>query len=202
MLDMSRIISGKMRLDVQPVDLQDVVKTVVASVRHSAEAKDLGVQTVLDPKAGPVRGDPDRLQQCLWNLLSNAIKFTPKGGKIQVAVERAQSSVQISVTDTGEGISAEFLPHVFERFRQADASLTRRYRGLGLGLSIVKHLVELHGGSVQAQSPGKGRGATFVIELPVFVVQPEASELGLQQPARPAHSLSWLDQPSLEGISV
>jgi PAS domain S-box-containing protein len=202
LLDMSRIISGKMRLDVQRVDVQDVVKAAVASVRHSADAKDIRLQVVLDPFAGPVRGDPNRLQQCFWNLLSNAIKFTPKGGRIQVSLERVNSHVEVCVTDSGQGIKPEFLPHVFERFRQADASTTRRHGGLGLGLSIVKNLIELHGGSVRVDSPGEGQGATFCVELPVmalYVPEPEASP----EPARTVTlQAALVDQPSLDKITV
>ena len=125
---------------------------------------------MLDPLAGPVSGDPARLQQVVWNLLTNAVKFTPKGGRVQVLLERVNSHVEISVIDTGMGIRPEFLPHVFERFRQADASTTRRHGGLGLGLAIVKQLVELHGGTVRAKSPGEGQGSTFVVSLPITVV--------------------------------
>jgi signal transduction histidine kinase/CheY-like chemotaxis protein len=213
LLDMSRIISGKIRLDVQRVDLQDVVRAAVASVRHSADAKDIRLQAVLDPLAGPVRGDPNRLQQCFWNLLSNAIKFTPKGGKVQVSLARVDSHVEVCVVDNGQGIKPEFLPHVFERFRQADASTTRRHGGLGLGLSIVKHLVELHGGSVRAKSPGEGQGATFCIELPRMVVHatdPAAARPASDTAAAAAAAalapavtrLDRLDYPSLEGITV
>jgi CheY-like chemotaxis protein len=134
------------------------------------------VQTVLDPKAGPVRGDAGRLQQVVWNLLSNAVKFTPKRGRIQVALERVNSHIEISVSDTGEGIEPEFLPYVFERFRQAEGTTTRRHGGLGLGLSIVKHLVELHGGTVRAKSPGKGQGSTFIVALPLLIVHPNADD--------------------------
>jgi signal transduction histidine kinase/CheY-like chemotaxis protein len=207
LLDMSRIISGKIRLDVQQVDLQDVVKAAVASVRHSADVKGIRLQVVLDPLAGPVRGDPSRLQQCFWNLMSNAIKFTPKGGRVQVTLERVNSHLEVCVIDNGEGIKPEFLPHLFERFRQADASTTRRHGGLGLGLSIVKHLVELHGGQVRAKSAGEGQGSTFCIELPLMVVHPPA-EPSREHPRsgapRPAETDTTypLDHPSLEGITV
>ena len=204
LLDMSRIISGKIRLDVQHVDLQDVVKAAVASVRHAADAKEIRLQVVLDPLAGPVRGDPNRLQQCFWNLLSNAIKFTPKGGRVQVTLERVNSHVEACVIDDGQGIKPEFLPHVFERFRQADASTTRRHGGLGLGLSIVKHLVELHGGHVRAKSAGEGKGATFCIELPVLVVHPPEERERRVHPRSPAPSadLAAVDHPSLDGVKV
>jgi CheY-like chemotaxis protein len=128
------------------------------------------LQTVLDPRAGTVLGDGGRLQQVVWNLLTNAIKFTPKGGRVQVVLERVNSHVEIRVSDSGQGIKAEFVPHLFDRFRQADASTTKRHGGLGLGLSIVKHLVELHGGSVSAKSAGEGQGATFVVSLPIQIV--------------------------------
>ena len=197
LLDMSRIISGKVRLDVQRVDIQDVVQAALASVQHSANSKDIRLQVVLDPRAGIVLGDPSRLQQCFWNLLSNAIKFTPKGGKIQVSLARINSHLEFTVVDNGQGISAEFLPLVFERFRQADASTTRQHGGLGLGLSIVKNLVELHGGAVSAESAGLGLGATFRIELPMMVV----GQTGIDSRRAPAARAS-LDHPSLEGIRV
>src|SRR6202035_4883660 len=171
LLDMSRIISGKVRLDVQRVDLSSVVQAAVETALPTAEAKGVRLQTVIDPLPGvSVSGDVNRLQQVLWNLLSNAVKFTPKGGRVQVLVERVNSHLQISVIDTGEGIKPEFLPYVFDRFRQADASTTRRHGGLGLGLSIVRQLVELHGGSVAVKSEGPGQGSTFVVSLPLTVV--------------------------------
>lgn len=170
LLDMSRIISGKMRLDVQRVDLAAVIDAAVESVRPAAEAKGMKLQKVIDPLAGPITGDPNRLQQVVWNLLINAIKFTPKLGKIQVVVERVNSHVELSVSDTGKGISSEFLPHVFERFSQAENASTRGYGGLGLGLAIVKSLSELHGGSVRVKSGGEGNGTTFIVSLPISVV--------------------------------
>lgn len=200
LLDMSRIISGKVRLDVQQVDLQDVVKAAVASVRHSAEARGIRLHVVLDPLAGPVKGDPGRLQQCFWNLLSNAIKFTPRGGRVHVSLERINSHLEVCVADSGEGIKPEFLPYLFERFRQADSSSTRRHGGLGLGLSIVKHLVELHGGQVRAKSPGEGQGATFCIELPVMIIHPP--EDLREHPRAPAPTAPAMDHPSLKGIKV
>jgi PAS domain S-box-containing protein len=175
LLDMNRIISGKVRLDVQPTDLAGVVDAAVESIRPAAEAKDVRLRKIIDPGAGPVSGDPNRLQQVVWNLLSNAVKFTPKHGKVDVLLERVNSHLEITVTDDGEGIAAEFLPHVFDRFRQADSSTTRHHGGLGLGLSIVKQLVELHGGSVSAKSAGKGTGANFVVALPLAAVRHEPS---------------------------
>jgi PAS domain S-box-containing protein len=170
LLDMSRVVAGKLRLDTRPVDLPDVVDAAIATVAPAADAKGIRIDKVLDPRAGPVSGDPARLQQAVWNLLSNAIKFTPKGGRVQVMLARVNSHVEVTFADTGEGIDADFLPYVFDRFRQADGSTTRRFSGLGLGLSIVKNLIEMHGGSVRAASPGPGRGSTFTLELPVTVV--------------------------------
>lgn len=177
LLDMSRIISGKLRLDVQRLDVADVIRAAAQTVEPTAAAKDIRVQLVLDQQTGPVSGDPSRLQQVFSNLLSNAIKFTPKGGRVQVLLERINSHLEISVIDTGEGIDPAFLPHVFDRFRQADATTTRRHGGLGLGLAIVKQVVELHGGTVRAKSPGKNQGATFVVSLPLTVVHPEVEPL-------------------------
>jgi PAS domain S-box-containing protein len=166
-LDISRIVSGKLRLNVRPVDLTPVVEAALDTVRPSAEAKGIRLQAILDPAAGPVSGDADRLQQVIWNLLANAIKFTPAGGRVLVRVERADDLARIVVSDSGTGIAREFLPHVFERFRQADGSTTRRHGGLGLGLAIVRHIVEVHGGTVSADSAGAGQGATFTVEIPI-----------------------------------
>ncbi len=202
LLDMSRIISGKVQLDVQQIDLQEVISAAIDSVRLSAETKRLRVRAVLDAKAGRMRGDPHRLQQIFWNLLTNAVKFTPSGGRIDVVLERVNSHVEVSVEDSGIGIKAEFLPFVFDRFRQADASTTRRHGGLGLGLSIVKHLAELHGGSVRVKSPGDGQGTTFIVALPISV----AREV---EPAEPAERSTFADVdvasvelPSLEGVTA
>ena len=170
LLDFSRIISGKIRLDVGRVELASVIEAAIDVVSPAADAKGIRLQAILDPKAGPVSGDAERLQQVMWNLLSNAVKFTPKGGRVQVRLARVNSSVEVAVSDTGCGISAEFLPYVFERFRQADQTTTRRQAGLGLGMAITKHLVELHGGTIRAVSPGEGQGATFTLRLPVMIV--------------------------------
>jgi len=181
-LDISRIVSGKIRLDVQPVDLSAVVHNALATVQPAADAKKIRLQTLIDPRVSAVSGDPDRLQQAVWNLLSNAVKFTPKEGRVQVRVERINSFAEISVSDTGTGIAPDFLEHVFERFRQADAGTTRRTGGLGLGLAIVRQIVEMHGGSVSAASDGEGRGATFRISLPVRVVHHDSVSLPRENP--------------------
>jgi signal transduction histidine kinase/CheY-like chemotaxis protein len=170
LLDMSRITSGKMRLNIQQTDPISFIVAALETVRPAANAKGIRLETMLDPAAGPVSGDPNRLQQVIWNLLSNAIKFTPKEGKVQVLLERVNSHIEISIADTGVGIKPEFLTQVFERFRQADGSATRRYGGLGLGLAIVKHLVELHGGTVGVKSAGEGSGASFSVNLPLTAV--------------------------------
>jgi signal transduction histidine kinase len=171
LLDMSRIVSGTLRLDVQRVELSGSIAAAVEVVHLAAEAKGVRLEIVVDPLAGPVSGDPSRVQQIIWNLLSNAIKFTPKGGKVQVTVERVNSHIELSVSDTGEGINPDFLPHVFERFTQAERPLTKHRKGLGLGLAIVKNLAELHGGSVRAKSGGAGKGSTFIVSLPISVVR-------------------------------
>jgi PAS domain S-box-containing protein len=171
LLDVSRITSGKLRLDVRSVDLVSLIEAAIDSVQPAADAKGIRLQAVLDPRAGPVSGDPDRLQQVVWNLLSNAIKFTSKEGRVQVRLERVNSHIEITVSDTGKGINAEFLPYVFDRFRQADSTISRAYGGLGLGLAIVRHLVELHGGTVHAYSAGEGCGATFTVRLPLMIVR-------------------------------
>lgn len=167
LLDVSRIITGRIRLVVKPVDLADVVRDAVEAVRPPAEAKGIRLHVVTESPGCTIHGDKDRLVQVIWNLLSNAVKFTPKGGRIQVLLRRVNSHVEIVVSDDGEGIPEDVLPYVFDRFRQADASTTRRHGGLGLGLAIVRHLVELHGGLVVAESPGEGLGATVSVSLPV-----------------------------------
>jgi signal transduction histidine kinase/DNA-binding response OmpR family regulator len=171
-LDVSRIVSGKVRLNVQTVDFPAIVRSAIDSIALAAEAKGLRLETVLDPKAGPVSGDPERLQQVLWNVLSNAVKFTNRDGKVQVRLARVDSHVEVVVSDTGVGIAPEFLPHVFERFRQADSGITRERGGLGLGLSIARQLTEMHGGTIDASSGGPGTGATFRLRLPLMIVHP------------------------------
>jgi PAS domain S-box-containing protein len=203
LLDMSRIVSGNVRLDVRWADLVAVIGAAVESVMPSAEAKGIRLVKILDPSAESLYGDPARLQQVVWNLLTNAVKFTPRGGKVEVLLSRVNSHIEIRVNDTGLGIAPEFLPHVFERFRQADSSSTRRYGGLGLGLAIVKQLVELHGGSVRAQSEGEGRGSTFVVSLPlapVRVAPQQASPAAAG--GRTAPAVADQDGVDLSGIKV
>ncbi|MES2638200.1 MAG: PAS domain-containing protein [Myxococcota bacterium] len=202
MLDMSSIISGKMRLDVQDVELPLVIESALDAVRPAAQARGVALETEVPDDTGPVRADPARLQQVVWNLLSNAVKFTPRGGRVVVGLGRVESHVEISVRDTGKGIQAAFLPHVFERFRQADSSASREHGGLGLGLAIVKQLVEVHGGTVAVISEGEGLGSTFTVALPL------AENLHGIAPSNPAsrgmtgHVPSAIAAPDLEGVRV
>src|SRR5499426_2762912 len=166
LLDVSRIVSGKLQLDWHEVEPSKIINAAIDVVRPTAEAKNIRLEADLDTLVGTVSGDPERLQQVIWNLLSNAIKFTPEGGRVEIRSRWVDSSVEIVVTDTGQGISEDFLPYVFQRFRQADVSTTRAHSGLGLGLAIVRHLIESHGGTVHAGSAGRGKGATFTIRLP------------------------------------
>lgn len=182
LLDMSRVISGKMRLDVQRVDLPSVIDAALESVWPAAEAKGIRIDKVIDPLAGPVTGDPARLQQVVWNILSNALKFTDRGGKVQIVLERSNSHVELSVSDTGRGLSPDFLPFVFDRLCQAEALPTREFTGMGLGLAIVKSLSELHGGTVRVKSAGLGQGSTFVVSLPVSILHATRDSEGRQHP--------------------
>jgi PAS domain S-box-containing protein len=200
LLDVSRIIQGKLRLNTRPVELVSVIEAAIETVRPAAEAKEIDLQCVLDQGAGPVAGDSDRLQQVIWNLVSNAIKFTPKGGCVQVRLERVNSHVEIIVTDTGQGIDPEFVPYVFERFRQADSSSTRVYSGLGLGLAIVRHLVELHGGTVRAHSEGEDKGATFTVKLPLIPVHVKRHSDGHPYPT--LVGVPFDNSPALNGVRV
>ena len=199
LLDMSRIISGKVQLDVQAIDLAEVINAAIDAVKLSIEAKKLRLRVTLDASAGRLRGDPNRLQQVFWNLLTNAVKFTPAGGFINVVMERVNSHVEVSVEDSGIGIQPEFLAFVFDRFRQADSSTTRRHGGLGLGLSIVKHLVELHGGQVRVKSAGEGQGATFVVALPISVMQTEAATRH-ENPSFGDVDVGSIELPNLKGV--
>lgn len=177
LLDVSRIITGKLTLDVSTVDLASLMQAALASIKFAADAKNISLTLSIEPKAGLIRGDASRLQQVFWNLLSNAIKFTPAGGKIEFILKRSLSKVQIDVIDSGAGIDPSFKPHIFERFRQEDSSLTRYFGGLGLGLAIVRHIVELHGGTVHVESEGKGKGSTFRVCLPpLAVLEPTGAE--------------------------
>ena len=170
-LDVSRIVSGKLRMNIGPCELTDAINAGVNAVRSAAEARGITVGVQLDPSASSAFCDSVRIQQVVWNLVSNAVKFTPKGGRVDVTLSRDKSSIQIQVSDDGQGISAELLPRVFDRFHQADSSTRRKFAGLGLGLSIVKHIVEAHGGTVEANSPGEGKGSTFTVRLPVRAVR-------------------------------
>jgi signal transduction histidine kinase/ActR/RegA family two-component response regulator len=201
LLDVSRITSGKLRMDVQPTDLGRVIEAAVDTLRPTAEAKEqrLDCQIGNDPVA--VRGDAGRLQQVIWNLVSNAIKFTGKGGTIRIVVRRAATDVEISVVDTGQGISPDFLPYVFERFEQQDASAGRRHGGLGLGLAICRHIVELHGGSVRAESAGEGKGATFLVRLPVDVQRETPPPAPAMQPGA-AFEVNFECPSELAGLKV
>jgi signal transduction histidine kinase/ActR/RegA family two-component response regulator len=197
LLDVSRAISGKVRLDVRSLDLSHVVLAAIDSVQPAADAKGIRLQTILDPKAGPISGDRDRMQQVVWNLLSNAIKFTPRGGRVQVVLDKRASHVELSVCDTGKGIDPAFLPYVFERFRQADAGTTRQHGGLGLGLAIVRHLVELHGGSAAVESEGPGLGTTFRVLIPLTV----ASKPGAAASQPPALAPEHVDESHARRLS-
>jgi len=200
LLDVSRIVTGKLRLDVRPADLRDIITAAIDSVRTAADGKGVTLEARLPDAAAGAVVDPDRLQQVVWNLVSNAIKFTPEGGHVDVTLEQRPSEASIVVTDTGAGISPAFLPYVFDRFRQAEASSTRTHGGLGLGLAIVRHLVELHGGTVRAASPGEGHGTTFTVTVPLrarrsLAQEAEARRRGAGRPAR-------LRARTLEGVSV
>ena len=201
LLDVSRVISGRLRLDVRPLQLIEVLETAIEAMRPAIDAKQIRLLTLLDPAAGPMAGDPERLRQVLWNLLSNAVKFTPRNGRIQILSQRTDSHIEIIVSDTGVGIETQLLPYVFDRFRQGDSGTNRQSGGLGLGLAIVRHLVELHGGTVCAESKGTGQGASFTVKLPILIgsgdiageqrVHPTATEIG-----------SRMDTPLLRNVRV
>jgi PAS domain S-box-containing protein len=202
-LDVSRIITGKTSLHVEPVEPVSVIEAAAEAVRPAAEAKRVELKIPASTEAVSVFGDAARLRQVVWNLLTNALKFTPEGGRVEVRVARADSHVRIKVSDTGEGIDPEFLPYVFDRFRQADASTTRKRGGLGLGLAIVRHLVELHGGTVGAESEGQGRGATFTVTLPLAGAVAQPGEPDDSRAARVKRPASPVDcPPSLSGLRV
>jgi len=200
LLDLSRIMTGKIRLDLQQISLLTVVEAAVDSARPAADAKDIRLKTVLDQARATVSADAARLQQVVWNLLTNAIKFTPKGGQVQVLLQRVNSHLELSVSDTGIGIPAGFLPHVFERFSQRDSSTTRVFSGLGLGLAISKQLVELHGGTIRVTSQGEGLGATFFVELPLSIVQLEEEDSRRVHPTAETQPGELVPLPRLDGI--
>jgi CheY-like chemotaxis protein/anti-sigma regulatory factor (Ser/Thr protein kinase) len=183
LLDVSRIVAGKAHLDLRPVHPVTLIDAVVDSMRPAATAKGIKLETAIDLRAGPIAGDPERLQQVLWNLVANAIKFTGRAGRVEIRLARAASTVTIEVRDTGEGITREMLPYIFERFRQGERGTTRRHGGLGIGLALVKHLVEAHGGTVTAESPGTGGGTVFTVTLPLIAF---AEPVGTPRSSRPA----------------
>lgn len=201
LLDISRIITGKLRLNVRYVDVIQVIEEAITVMRPAADAKNIRIQSVLDPQAGPVSGDPDRLQQVVWNLLSNAIKFTSKGGRVQIRLERVNSHIEIIVTDTGVGIPKKFLPYVFDLFSQADSSSTRMHGGLGLGLAITRNLVELHGGTISVTSEGEGQGATFTVALPISAARIDTGDLERTHPTAYTE-VKFEPTPILEGLQV
>jgi len=205
LLDLSRIISGKLRLEMQPVDLTAVIGNAIDSLRPAAEGKGLLLEVSLDPAVRPLEGDPTRIQQFVWNLLSNAIKFTDQGGRVAVRVKSVSEFVEIEVTDTGKGIKTEFLPHLFERFSQEDSSVTRSHGGMGIGLSLVKQLVELHGGKVQAFSDGEGKGARFTVQLPCSYTPCDKTATVSQDPNLQRHSSAngtSAQLPNLKGLKI
>ncbi|WP_223641350.1 PAS domain S-box protein [Corallococcus sp. EGB] len=200
LLDVSRVVSGKLKLDVEPVELATVVQQALDSVKPAADARGIQVHSTVDTSSS-VMGDPHRLQQVVWNLLSNAVKFTPRGGHVRLVVARRDSTVELTVEDTGQGISAAFLPHVFERFRQADSGTTRKTGGLGLGLSIVRHIVEMHGGTVTAASDGEGRGSAFTVRLPLSATLRRDPAMP-PSPRPPAPAPVRVPPPELGGVRV
>jgi len=199
-LDMSRIVRGKLHLEIRTIDIAPVVVAAIETVLPAATAKNIQIESMLASGVRPVMGDANRLQQVFWNLLANAVKFTPKDGRIEVRLFQLDSQVQIQVADNGQGISPEFLPHVFDRFLQANSTTTREYGGLGLGLSIVRHLVELHGGTVQAESEGLGKGATFTVTLPIRAVDYNLDRSERQSQLHKEETA--IAPPSLEGLRI
>lgn len=200
-LDVSRIISGKIRLNVRPVDLETVIKESLEAVRPAADARGIRIECSFDASDARVSGDPERLQQILWNLVSNAVKFTDRGGQVDVWLVRSDSHLEVRVHDTGIGVAPEFLPYVFERFRQGDSGVTREYGGLGLGLAITKHLVEMHGGTISVSSPGRGAGATFSVRLPVIGARPKEREVP-RVPPRTHRAGVEIPLVALRGVAV
>jgi PAS domain S-box-containing protein len=201
LLDISRVTTGNLKLDMHPVHLEPILEAAIDSIRPAADAKSFSLSATIDPRASHVSGDPRRLQQVVWNLLSNAIKFTPKHGRVEVGLRRVDSNVEITVKDNGRGIPVDFLPHVFDRFRQADGAITRKHGGLGLGLSIVRHIVELHGGTVRVESNGEGSGARFVVRLPVAAVT-RGSAISRGERNGELVGVPFDCPPSLEGVRL
>jgi PAS domain S-box-containing protein len=201
-LDVSRIVTGKLRLDIRRTNLKDIIAVSNDAIRPAAAAKSIQLRVIVDPKIRPIAADVDRMQQVMWNLLSNAVKFTPAGGVVTTRVEQTRVSTRISVSDSGPGIDPEFLPYVFDRFRQADSSTTRAHGGLGLGLAIVRHLVELHGGDVEVRSPGDNKGATFTVTLPSLAVLPRPKAPGAAHQLRPPEPLSTYESSLLKDMRV
>jgi len=202
LLDISRITMGKLRLDVRPVQPATVINAAVDALRVAAEARNIRIQTVLDSHAGPVAGDFERLQQVMWNLLSNAIKFTPKGGRVQMVLERVNSHIEIRISDNGRGIKPDFLPFIFERFSQAETGTTRLQGGLGMGLAISKAIVELHGGNITAFSEGEGKGSTFTVNIPVMPVNKQPASIERVHPSRGWTEISLECPPEISGLKV
>jgi PAS domain S-box-containing protein len=202
LLDVSRIISGKVRLDIKPVVLSAIVEEALDAIRPAAEAKSISLDINIDPAADELRADPARLQQVIWNLLSNSIKFTPPDGSVKLTGKRIDGMAEISVSDTGEGIKPDFLPYVFDRFQQGDSSMTRRHGGLGLGLAITRHLVEMHGGTIEAESDGDGHGATFTIKLPIPAIKENASRIEDHPHHERQSSQEVVHPPNLQGIKI
>jgi CheY-like chemotaxis protein len=202
-LDVSRIITGKLYLELHPVEIAPVLEAAINVVRPTAEAKGIQIEVDFEPEPAAVPGDINRLQQVFWNLLANAVKFTPTGGQVFVRLRHVNSEVEITVADTGQGISSEFLPFVFDRFRQADSTSTRQHGGLGLGLAIARHLVEAHGGSVLASSAGNGQGAVFTVKLPLVGSILETTDIAPAKREEEAASLERLkSQQLLSGLHV
>ena len=193
---------GKLRLDVRPVQPATVINAAVDALRFAAEARNIRIQTVLDSHAGPVAGDFERLQQVVWNLLSNAIKFTPKGGRVQMVLERVNSHIEIRISDNGRGIKPDFLPFIFERFSQAETGTTRLQGGLGMGLAISKAIVELHGGNITAFSEGEGKGSTFTVNIPVMPVNKQPASIERVHPSRGWTEISLECPPEISGLKV
>lgn len=200
LLDLSAIMSGKIRLDLQQISMPNVIQAAIDAVRPAAQAKDIKLSAQLDPMTSTVSADGGRIQQVVSNLLTNAIKFTPKQGQVQISLQRVDSHVEISVTDTGIGIASSFVPHVFDRFSQGDSSTTRTFGGLGLGLAISRKLVELHAGSIRVSSPGEGKGATFVVALPFSILQPDIEQGSSTQPTMQTQPGASVALPKLAGV--